>query len=61
METRHLTQDEINRLAAQGCTADDWHNITVVPGFTPDRIANVRFSGDIRLGAFRHTFTLPGG
>ena len=58
---RSLSSQEIIRLEKQGCRAEDWNQIWVKDGFTPERLENVRFSGQIRLGTFHHTFELPGG
>lgn len=61
MNYRNLTPEEIERLRKQGCTADNWNNISVHDNFKPDYIKYVNFSGDIRLGVFETEFTLPGG
>lgn len=58
---RSLTVDEILRLKSQACLADDWSRVTVGSGFTTENIYRVRFSGDVRLGAFEGEFVLPGG
>jgi NDP-sugar pyrophosphorylase family protein len=61
MNYRNLTPDEIEILAAQGCTADNWMNIQVRDNFVPGYIKHVNFSGSIKLGVFESEFTLPGG
>lgn len=58
---RKLTPNEIESLKAQMCSAADWNRIDVAEGFTTDYIRYARFSGNIRLGAFRKEFTLAGG
>ncbi|MCD8260487.1 MAG: DUF4954 family protein [Bacteroides sp.] len=58
---RVLTEQEIDRLKAQGCRAEEWNRIRVKEGFTTDPIFHTRFSGDIKLGKFTSSFTLPGG
>ena len=58
---RKLTPSEIESLKAQMCSAADWNRIDVAEGFTTDYIRYARFSGNIRLGAFRKEFTLAGG
>lgn len=58
---RSLTSNEIARLTAQQCQADDWNQVTVAEGFTTDHVYDVRFSGRVRLGVFQTEFTLPGG
>lgn len=58
---RKLTSEEIRQLEQNACTATDWEDIEVAPGFTTNHIAHTRFSGRIRLGVFEDEFTLPGG
>lgn len=61
MNYRHLTSVEIDQLKAQGCLAEDWENVWVVPNFTPDYVHYTRFSGEVKLGVFEKEFELPGG
>lgn len=61
MNYRKLTHAEIQCLIRQGCTALNWEDIQVSHDFAPAYIQNTRFSGDIRLGRFEHTFLLDGG
>jgi hypothetical protein len=49
---RALTIDEIVRLKAQSCVAEDWNKIQVADGFRTEAIYDVRFSGEVRMGAF---------
>lgn len=58
---RQLTEKEIAALTVYGCTAENWKTVTVTEHFTPDYIANVHFSGEIKLGSFNKTFDLAGG
>ena len=58
---RKLTNEEINLLIGQGCSATDWSRIEVKDGFKPSSIQNVHFSGDVKLGVYDRTFELPGG
>ncbi|HDR52446.1 MAG TPA: DUF4954 family protein [Mariniphaga anaerophila] len=58
---RPLTDDETGQLIYQGCTCPDWNLVKVAPGFTPDNIENVRFTGHIRLNSFNKTVSLVGG
>ena len=53
---RKLTRDEIKVLEAGGCTAQEWERIEVKDGFNPERCRNVRFSGDVSIGAHLKTF-----
>ena len=61
MNYRKLTEAEKAKLIAQSCEAADWDRVLVAEGFTPDHVADTRFSGDIRLGVFDGEFKLPGG
>ena len=56
-----LSQSAIDRLEAQGCTAEDWSRILVTDEASLKYIRGVRFSGDIRLGHFQKSFDMPGG
>ena len=58
---RKLNEEEISQLIAHSCTADDWGNIEVVPGFKTDYVYYTRFSGMVKLGVFEYEFTLAGG
>lgn len=49
---RSLTKDEIARLEAQGCRADDWARVQVAPGFTTGAVWRARLRGDCQLGVF---------
>ena len=61
MDYRNLTPLEVGTLTANGCIAENWSDITVHNGFSPDHIKQVTFSGKIKLGLFDGCFTLPGG
>ena len=58
---RKLTAAEIDRLKTQMCYSTEWDKIEVSEDFTTEHIMNTRFSGNIRLGAFRKEFELAGG
>ena len=60
-EYRHLTESEITQLRSQACLASDWGTVMVADGFSADRVFDARFSGTVRIGAFRSEFTLAGG
>lgn len=60
---RNLTDFEITTLVANGCLCEDWSQVLVSWGdrsYT-DRIVNVTFSGQIRLGSFEGCHSFPGG
>ena len=61
MNYRKLTPQEVDALKRQMCTATDWEQIEVAEDFTPDYVSHTRFSGKIRIGAFRKEFELAGG
>ena len=61
MEYRKLTNEEIAVLQGNSCSAADWSQIEVGEGFNPAFVRNAAFSGQVRLGRFENTFTLPGG
>lgn len=58
---RHLTQQEIQQLTAQGCTARNWELIEVAEPFHPEYIQQVSFSGKVKIGRLETEYTLPGG
>ncbi|MCF7740500.1 MAG: DUF4954 family protein [Candidatus Marinimicrobia bacterium] len=60
-EYRKLKTCEIEVLQDNGCNARDWDKIEVHEKFDPKRIADVHFSGHIKLGYFDDTVTLTGG
>ena len=61
MNYRKLTSQEIEVLRRQMCTASDWNQIEVAEDFNPEYVSYTRFSGRIRIGAFRKEFVLAGG
>ena len=58
---RQLLEEEITRLQAQGCSAEDWSRVEISDASSLKYIRGVRFSGDIRLGRFERSFEMPGG
>ena len=58
---RRLNSAELQQLEAQMCHAEDWNQVLVAEDFRPDYVHHVHFSGEVRLGTFNDTFTLPGG
>ncbi len=59
-EYRALSDREIGALEAQGCCADSWSNVQVVPAFRTQRVVGCTFSGRVRLGLFRGSLPLDG-
>lgn len=58
---RLLTVAEIEKLKANGCTAEDWNMVEVAEPFHADRVTRVNFSGKVRIGVLEGSFELPGG
>ena len=52
MNGRHLTDEEIRQLIAQGNFADDWSNIHVSNEFSANMIWRNRFEGELFIGNF---------
>lgn len=60
-EWRKMYAEEIARLSAQGCRAEDWDRVMVCTDFEAKNIWNVSFSGDVFLGRFGKKLLLRGG
>lgn len=58
---RKLTDEEIKTLERQMCSSSDWDEVEVAENFSTDYVRYARFSGNVRLGAFRKEFALAGG
>lgn len=61
MEYIKLSTSQISVLEAAGCSAEDWGNVLVAPGFDAARVSGASFSGNVRIGSNEGSFTLPGG
>ena len=61
MEYRKLTNEEIELLEQQSCSAEDWSAIEVHPEICIKYLRHVRLSGHCRIGKFEKAFTMPGG
>ena len=63
MEYRNLTPAEVSALQKSGCICDDWSKVLVNWGDESwtDRIVNVTFSGDVKLGSFEGSQDLGSG
>jgi hypothetical protein len=46
-----LRQEQIDLLTAQGCTADDWSQVSLDPAADLSRLRNAHFRGHVRVGA----------
>lgn len=61
MALRALTAQDIDQLAAQGCTAKDWTTVTVDEDLQLKYVRDTRFSGVCQIGKFDKWFELAGG
>ena len=61
MNYRKLTNSEIEILKNRGNCAENWDTVFVKDGFSPDRIQNVRFAGQVKLGNFIGTVKIDDG
>ncbi len=57
---RNLTETEVKKLQQNNCWTKNWHHIQVKEGFNPDRLYNVEFYGENKLGVFDHTVSVNG-
>lgn len=60
-EYKNVSDSEIQVLLSNGCSCDDWKNLTVKSGFDPNKCRNVHFSGKVQLGNFNKSFTDESG
>lgn len=58
---RLLTDDEILTLEDNGCTAEDWTNVSVAEDFKPNYIWRVNFYGEVSLGVFEKSLEVSAG
>ena len=58
---RQLTTEEIKRLEAQGCSAQDWTEVLVSDAPSLKYVRGARFSGHIEIGKFENSFEMAGG
>lgn len=61
MQYRNLTDEEVSCLINNGCSAENWSDVLVANGFSPETIVRVNFYGVVRLGLFSEKVPLPGG
>ncbi len=48
---RPLSPDEVKRLEARSCSAEDWKNVQVAGGFDPAAVSRTTFAGTVRIGS----------
>lgn len=58
---RCLSAEEVSQLTSQGCFCTDWSRVEVAQGFLPERVRDVHFSGDVKLGKFDQDVLFFGG
>jgi hypothetical protein len=56
-----LTDQQVEQLKSQGCRADNWSAVAVADGFDPDRVHDVRFEGEVKIGSLAGTVTCASG
>ena len=57
----NLSGSAIKTLTSNNCRCDDWSKVKVVEGFDPSRFFNVTFSGNVKLGSFKGSYTDESG
>ncbi len=57
---RKLSQNEIDTLTGNGCTAENWKLIKVSSGFDANRIIFTRFSGEVIIGSNSGSVNIDG-
>jgi len=55
-----LTQAQVDRLMAQGCTALDWSTVSIDANADLSRIQNAHFLGTVTVGANRADVAVDG-
>ena len=58
---RKLNENEIDALKKQGCTAENWLDITVADDFGTEHIHQTNFYGEVTLGTFCKTIEINEG
>jgi hypothetical protein len=61
LEHKPVSDPEIKILLSNGCTCDNWADLEIKPGSDLDKCRNVQFSGKVKLGRFRSSFTDESG
>jgi hypothetical protein len=57
---RSLNDIEVKILQSNNCWTKNWSHIQVKEGFDPNKLYNVEFYGDIKLGRFEHEISVNG-
>ena len=56
-----LSAEQIDQLARQGCSSEDWSKVQVVEGFNAASVKSTHFSGHVKLGVFEKRVSFFGG
>jgi len=56
-----LSAEQIDQLARQGCTSEDWSKVQVAEGFNAESVKSTHFSGHVKLGVFEKQVSFFGG
>jgi hypothetical protein len=56
-----LLDSQIRILQQNGCRSDDWSKVKVAEGFDPSRCLNTVFSGNVRIGDLKGSYTDDSG
>ena len=56
-----LSAEQIDQLARQGCTCEDWSKVQVAEGFDAESVKSTHFSGHVKLGVFEKQVSFFGG
>ncbi len=56
-----LSAEQIDQLARQGCSSEDWSKVQVAEGFNAESVKSTHFSGHVKLGVFEKRVSFFGG
>lgn len=56
-----LSVEQIDQLARQGCSSEDWSKVQVAKGFNAESVKSTHFSGHVKLGVFEKQVSFFGG
>jgi len=56
-----LSAEQIDQLARQGCSSEDWTKVQVAEGFNAESVKSTHFSGHVKLGVFEKQVSFFGG
>jgi len=56
-----LSAEQIDQLARQGCSSEDFSKVQVAEGFNAESVKSTHFSGQVKLGVFEKQVSFFGG